>query len=574
MKWISALDLQQWADRIGARTTFPALIRDLITASASDISEVRFPSGDKGQVRGFDGWLDAAGAPPYIPAGHSIWEFGVSDNPMKKFNDDYETRVMEIAEKDRKQLTFVFASPRSWDNSKKKLPSFVKEYRGGGDFGDVQYIDGVMLEDWLHRCGAVGARYAREVLGRVPQNGARSTDEFWDEFSRRFYPAITEDVVLAARGGQAEQIVKHLLGKPGSLVFVADGPDEVSAVAVAAIRKAPAATREFLEARTLVVDTDEAGRGLAVADRYGYVVSPTANRVSGWLSGFGPTVSALGFNSPGQKYPRLDRPSTRDMTEALQTMGLREEEASVLAIKSGRSFTILERQIPAASFAPPDWVSEGRLLLPALFAGGWDSRHEGDQGILAELGGAANYSSLESQLRRFLNRSDSPLDREAGIWKLRAPVDAFVNLAGLFGTEHLALLGKVAIRLFGAPPPNVAEERFGVSKAPFSSQLREGVAGTLLMLAVLHEEVALDVGQNPARFVDDLVASLPGLNADYRVILSLERQLPVLMEAAPAPLLLALERLLEGNPMEIVPMFEETADLSVARNNLPNLPGH
>ena len=128
MKWISALDLQQWADRIGARTAFPALIRDLITASASDISDVRFPSGDKGQVRGFDGWLDAAGAPPYVPAGRSVWEFGVSDNPTKKFKEDYETRVEEIAEKDRKQLSFVFASPRSWDNPKEKLPDFVKKY--------------------------------------------------------------------------------------------------------------------------------------------------------------------------------------------------------------------------------------------------------------------------------------------------------------------------------------------------------------------------------------------------------------------------------------------------------------
>ena len=41
------------------------------------------------------------------------------------------------------------------------------------------------------------------------------------------------------------------------------------------------------------------------------------------------------------------------------------------------------------------------------------------------------------------------------------------------------------------------------------------------MIAVLNEEAALDVGQNPARFVEDLVASLPGLHEDYRVILSL-----------------------------------------------------
>ena len=571
MKWISALELEQWADRVGARTTFPELIRDLIIASASDISDVRFPGGDKGQVRGFDGWLEAAGAPPYVPAGQSIWEFGVSSSPAEKFKSDYEKRVEEIKSEQRMKTSFVFATPRSWDNPQKKLADFVREYRDKEDFKDVRYIDGVMLEEWLQRSGAVGARYAREVLGRVPQNGARSTDEFWDEFSRRFRPAINEEVVLAARGAQAEQIVTHMLGKPGSLVFAADGPDEVSAVAVAAIRKAPAASRAYLEARTLIIDTEEAGRGLAVADRYGYVVSPAATKISGMLSSFGPTISGLGFIPPGQKFPRLERPSTREMTEALETVGLDEETASALSIKSGRILTILERHAPAASFTPPDWVADGEALVPALLAGGWDSRHEGDQTILAELAGVADYAQLEPRLRRFLNRQDSPLDREGGIWKLRAPVDAFVNLAGLLGAEHLALLAEVAVRLFSTPPPSITEERFGISKAPFSSHLRDGVAGMLLMLAVLHDEVGLDIGRDPARYVDDLVATLPGLNEDFRVILSLERQLPALMEAAPAPLLLALERMLEGDPDQIASIFEEDTSFGAAGSDLPNL---
>ncbi len=570
MKWISALDLQQWADRIGARTIFPALIRDLITASANDISDVRFPSGDKGQVRGFDGWLDAAGAPPYVPAGRSIWEFGIGNDAADKFAKDYVKRVDQIDETERKETTFVFATSRTWDNPGVKLPDFVKAYADKSDFRDVRYIDGSMLEDWLQRCGAVGARYAREVLGRVPQNGARSTDEFWDEFTRRFRPAVNEDVVLAARSEQAEQIITHMLSKSGALVFVGDGPDEVNAVVIAAIRKAPAESRAFLEARTLVVDTDVAGRALAVADRYGYLVSPSANNISGFLSGYGPTISALGFNPPGKKYPRLARPSTHDMTIALQTIGLSEDEASALAVKSGRVLSILERHAPAASYIPPDWVSEGAALIPALLAGSWDARHEGDQAILAELGGA-DYHQIESRLRGFLTLQDSPLDREAGIWKLRAPVDAFVHLAGQLGAEHLALFGPIAMRLFTTPPPNIAEERFGVSTALYSSQLREGVAGTLLMLAALHEELGLELGQDPVRFVNELIERLPGLNEDPRVILSLERQLPALMEASPDPLLSALERLLEGNGEKILPIFEETVNFGAARNELANL---
>ena len=58
------------------------------------------------------------------------------------------------------------------------------------------------------------------------------------------------------------------------------------------------------------------------------------------------------------KPERLERPSTRNMTEALRTMGLNEDEASLLAVKSGRILTILERHAPAASFKPPAWVGD------------------------------------------------------------------------------------------------------------------------------------------------------------------------------------------------------------------------
>jgi hypothetical protein len=89
----------------------------------------------------------------------------------------------------------------------------------------------------------------------------------------------------------------------------------------------------------------------------------------------------------------------------------------------------------------------------------------------------------------------------------------------------------------------MAGERFGRSSAPFSSLLREGIATSLLIIAAMHTEVGLEAGLNPEAFVNDLVAGLPGLRDDVRVILGLDHQLTYLMEAAPRPLLSALERL-------------------------------
>lgn len=573
MQWINQTELQNWADRIGSREQFPVMIRVLILASVRDIGDIqyiRFPGGEAGQIRGYDGDLTMAVGTPYIPAGRSIWEFGTNEEPAKKFKNDYENRVKDTDESIRKDLTFVFATPRSWDNPRLKLPDFVKGYKDKGEFADVRYIDGAMLDTWLQEHGAVGAKHARLVLGTVPNRGVRSTEEFWNEFSHRYRQQLTEEVALAGRSDQAKQIVDHLMSARGSLVFVGDGPDEVTAVAVAAIRQADRASREFMEARTLVVDTDDAGRLLSQADRYAYILSPTVKEVGESLASFGPTVSTLDYRPKGNAYSRLERPSIREMSEALKSMSYDEEEAEKLARKSGRSLTILHRLAPRCGFCLPSWVEGGGRLVPALLASAWSTQQPGDLQIIADLSGSS-YEEYEQTLRHYLPYQDTPIDLRGGLWKFQAPVDAFVNLSHLITPRHFEALHDAAIKVFMAEtPPDIAEERFGRSAAPYSSLLREGIATTLLIIAAMHEEVGLEVGLDPEKFVNNLVADLPGLRDDVRVILGLEDQLTYLMEAAPRPLLAALEHLLEGDEVAAV-LFQEKTSYGTPRSQIPNL---
>ncbi|MEG3082047.1 hypothetical protein U1707_00190 [Sphingomonas sp. PB2P12] len=573
MQWINHAELKHWADRIGAREQFPVMVRDLVLASARDVGDIhhiRFPGGESGQIRGYDGDLTMAIGTPYIPVGRSVWEFGTNDKPVDKFKSDYSTRVKDTAEETRKDLTFIFVTPRNWDNANLKLPEFLQEYKDRGDFADVRYIDGAMLETWLEEHGAVGAKHARLVLGTAPNRGARSTDEFWNEFSNRYSPQLTEEVALVARTEQARQIIDHLTSARGPLVLVGDGPDEVSAVAVAAIRTADEANRRFIEARTLIVDTDDAGRLLAKADRYGYILSPSVKEVGESLASYGPAISTLDYRPSGSGFVRLERPSIRDMSEALKSMGFGEEKAETLARKSGRSLTILHRHSHRAGFRPPSWVEGGERLVPALLAGTWSTQQAGDLEMVAQLSGS-DYDDYEQSLRAYLPMQDTPIDLRGGIWRLRAPVDAFVNLSHLVTRRHLEGLAGAAIKVFTTDtPPDIAEERFGRSSAPYSSLLREGIATTLLIIAAMHEEVGLEAGLDPEAFVNDLVAGLPGLRDDVRVILGLERQLTYLMEAAPRPLLSALELLLESDEAPAV-LFAETSSFGVARSQLPNI---
>jgi len=68
------------------------VVLDLIYASVNDISDIRFPSGDKGRVRGFDGTLVCQTGTKFMPKGKSIWEFGKKLDYKTKATDDFKKR--------------------------------------------------------------------------------------------------------------------------------------------------------------------------------------------------------------------------------------------------------------------------------------------------------------------------------------------------------------------------------------------------------------------------------------------------------------------------------------------------
>ena len=85
------------------------------------------------------------------------------------------------------------------------------------------------------------------------------------------------------------------------------------------------------------------------------------------------------------------------------------------------------------------------------------------------------------------------------------------------------------------------------SRAAHSEWLRDGLATTFLLFAVWGPTARINLGAWSAEdWANSLLEELPGLRSDPRVLLSLRNELPLLAEAAPVPLLAALERLLEG----------------------------
>lgn len=562
MRWITASQLEQWAKSPTAKLDFPGLVADLARATSPDINTIRFPSGDKGQTRGFDGTLLSSVELLNVPEGKSYWEFGTELDYQGKAEKDLENRRGDA----RGDITFVCVSPHTWNKRDLKLPDWEAEQQREYGWKAVRLLDGSALEEWLQECPAVAAWHAKNTLELHPPEGARSTDEFWDDYSGKYDPALTEEVVLCARAKQAEQVIDTLLAGQGSISFTADSPDEVIAFTIAAIRRAKPEVRLHLEARTIVIDTMVAGRQLIAGRNMAYLLRGEATRSPRQFSNVGPTVVGLGRQQKNTTSTPLERPDSTAMGQALQSMKFDLQKGINLARGSGRSLTVLARQIPLGSYDPPEWAKDGKLLLPAILAGAWDTSSELDTKIVAELAGVQDYFEYEAAIRHLIALADPPLDNEGLVWKIRAPMDAFVEGGHLIGKEHLAALRPVMQRVFA----EIIDDGDGVKKwgekprPQYSQWLKDGLATTLLLIAVWQKQARLNLPPDEGqRFADELVGNLPGLRDDHRLLTSLRQQLPLLAEAAPRPLLAALERMLEGEAESIRHVFDEKDGLIV-----------
>lgn len=559
MQWIDEKALETWATFLNAREMLMAMLADLIRTTIDDASRFRFPSGEVSQLRGWDGDLETAEAKGLVPEGKSKWEFGTGPGASKA-SSDYEKRTNQTPATEMAENTLVLINLGCWDTPTKKIPEWEDDRRKEGKWKDVRYLDAVSLVQWLKDHPAIAARYARNVLRTAPQQGALSTDEYWEEFSTQFKPQLSEKLVIANRQQEADALIARLRGQPESFMLGAETSEEVIAFAVAAIRSAESDVRESLESRTLIVRTETAARFLAMKSKMVFIATGAADPLAGVLGKNCPTLSAA-TGAQAQRSPMLKRPTASGMVPGFIEMGLDHGQGYELAHRCGRSLTILKRLIKNAPVADPAWVGQATALKPALLAGGWSSDLSADCDVLKELGGYATYGALEGILMPTLGMPDRPVDREADVWQVRAPVDAFYFYGRQLTDDDLTRLRNVIVKVFGTQPEQPSrDQKFNQAKvAPsdYSQWLRDGLALTLLVIASMHKVADLYVkGKSPQQYVDEVINALPEWGKSHHSIVRLGDQTALFAEAAPNPFLKALESMLGGAPKQVAQIFE------------------
>lgn len=549
MNIVRAPDLERWADSLMGRADLPGLIASLIRASCPSLQAYRFPTGDASQTHGFDGIAEVIRASTFLPEGRSIWEFGAGQNYKAKATDDFRKRTDQVNAADRFSQSFVFVTPRIWDTG---LSEWENERHNFG-WKIVRVLDANSLELWLSHHPPISIPFAAK-LGIIPPLGVRGVADFWDDYRFQFAPPLDPALLLSGRKEKAAQYCESLIqGLPGLSKWQADSAAEAAAFVACAILSADQEIAQFLISRTLFIDSLETARTMPATGRFHLILHPSTAQVGPALARSNQVTLVLGSDDRALEVNSLERINTRDFAAGLKAMGIDDEEAFHLSGICGRSVTVLSRLKPSAVAKLPVWHQENDLI-PLALAGGWDASNEYDCNALASLCNKP-YEKVDADARKFGSMPDAPLDLEGSVWTTRSPMDAFILLGCLIDAGIQRRFRAICLDVFSEidltlETPEAERPIIPIRGADFrhSEWLRRGLSTTLLLMAAVHKAAKFRPNSCSADdYVDGIVRDLPGLKSDARLLASLKSEFPKLAEAAPYPLVSALEQVLEGD---------------------------
>jgi hypothetical protein len=570
-KWVTVDDLDRFSKVDEAPRKLPLFITWLIEATvpSGGIRRIRFLTEEAATVHGIDGILDCDCCGPFVPAGLSVWEFGVSMKGSKASED------MAAAEKkalddgiDPATATLVLVSLQKWP----RKGAWLNTAKTNSRWRDIRAYNAVDIAAWLDSKKSVAFRVAQYV-GSIPP-GVQTAESYWETWCGLSSFPITGRILLAGRKQATDQFLTDLLGVPKMHILRADSQREALAFAVAAIHSTDSPGRERLLSRMLIARdetvvvqlTGQTGLIIAV-ERFSSQLSDSLVRRGNHL------IVPIGDDLPGLRATvTIARPRRKDFVAALVQEGMEAREAEIKAVECGASATLLQRTLIAESqtvsgvIPPPKWANgEEAFLVPAMLVGGWDESSDADKEVLATIA-AMPYADLERGLQRLSTSPEPPIIRIGSVWKITAPTYCFHEMARFITSGQLRTFQACATEVFSEVDPRYRldpkERAYSFERMRHSNWIRNGMAETVLLISARGGAANISRGVDPNAFVAELIQNVPGLGNDWRVLASLRGQLTTLMEGAPDPLLNALEQLLGGDGSLIRGLFEESEFIS------------
>lgn len=579
---IKSSDLIAWAEKTDARYTLPQLVRMMVRASCGAGATVVFPTAEDSQHPGWDGRVENFTRVPFVPLGTSGWELSTESNPQSKAESDYKNRTTNPDGLDPKTTIFVAASARKW----KQKRQWAAAKRVEKFWADVVAYDAVDFENWLESCPEVGIWFTT-FIGRRPR-GVQSLESFWNEFRLSTSPPITPSLLVAGRNSEAKKVRQWLETGSGVFRVVGDSSDE--ALAFAAAVSITAEDQVGLGPVTVVTDVEQARQLLSVEHQLTIAWRLDDTSMLGALVDEGHrAILPLGrssslVGSPDIELPRLRRaefvsaikealssdfneshgPAWQQDEDRRAQAARWEEEASRRARKCGRSITVYRRLFASAGAARlPAWASIEKAdeLIPVVLAGSWSEDNDADRQAIAKLAGC-EYEAISRTVTRWRSETDAPVRRIGETWRLTAPLDSWSRMVGYISESDLERYRKTVLEVLGESDPKLdlaPDERWLADlhrkRFKYSKTLREGLAESLILLAVVWEEAQRATLPVAYRLSHQIVTELLGNKANSKRWASLSDVLPELAEACPGAFLAALEDDLADESSDVKSLF-------------------
>lgn len=565
---IRANDIQAWASgRIEPRQQLAALLRRLVNTTGIDLSKVDFPAYDDAERRGWDGYIDAGAATPWIPIGISGWEFGCNADPEDKAQSDYDARLRHVPEDERKNTTFVFVTPRKWPGKQ----AWEKARRAEQRFRDVRAFDASDLEQWLEQSVATQTWFA-ELIGASTE-GLRSLESCWTQWAEATEPPLSREL-FSGQVETAKGVLTDWLRAPASrpLVISAESSEEALAFLHSVAEALDDATTR-LDSRCIVIDSATALQK-AVRASTNFIAVVTSREAEEAIAGLyrnQPVILVRPRSSLDERADiTLDALDDDSFRKGMRAMEVDEHEAERLSRASGQYPTILRRtlsKIPA--IRRPTWSEDPGLAQQILrlgLAGAWVTTKAADRAVLAALFGT-DYERVEEVLAQLRHLQSTPIWEAGNVAGVISKVDILTACCTAITKAMIDRFFDVAQTVLSETDPALdlpedeqwAASFYGKSR-DHSDTLRSSICESLVLLAISGDKLfGQKLGINCRGRVDALVRTLL-TPFNERTWLSHRRDLQHYAEASPETFLEIVEDDLRSDAPKIHALMTSGGD--------------
>lgn len=490
LKLIKALDLQHWADTKESEMLMPELMRRLIHASMKGITRISFPNEDSVNLPGFDGILETTDKNEYVSEGLSVYEIGTNKNQKTKADSDYNKRTKETTAGERKNLNYVFVTPRNWSAARKWESAKKRERK----WKSVRALTAVELEDWLSQCPSV-AVWLTPIIKRNHAIRIESVEDFWEKWSTNEEGMKLNYMLLLGGREKEETELLQRLSSPGSISIVSKSTDESLAFIVASILNSN--NLDLIDRCIIAYDESSV---IELLKEYNDIIVITCCKVDNYggyiLKNNNGVLFASNYSdkNPYENQIKLPGHDYYKFQQSLMESGLSETIANRAAIDSGRSVSVLRHQLKFVS-TKPKWTGREDLkkVIPVMLLGRWVDTLDGDKELISRLSGE-KYEKITPILLEWLNMDDSPFGYYNHCWYVLSPYDTFLYIKEFITDDCFKKFKDVLKESLEDLDSNATDlldsnkYYYEVGKRKFSGQTRDGLCLTLILRALLDKD--------------------------------------------------------------------------------------